>query len=542
MARPRTGHLELRGGVWHCRVTVGEGEKKHREFYGLGTADKALAKRKMHRLLLDIEDGKFPTDDGPGGGGAVKSERVDDYTEAWFDKRIARKVSRVVGERIYYRNWIKKSIGDLYLCDVRPQHVRAIVDKAIEGGLARETVVQIRGLLHNVLRSAWREELIENNPVDRVEVPKVHAVTKQRCILTDAEFCAFMASDKAQLEIKLMSLVARTLGGMRKSDVVRWDWSMVTDREEFTEAIIPRSKTGKPEPLEVPELLRPFLKARWEAMNKPHAGPVFPVECGPRAGQPRKLECMSGLAKRLRRNLLAAGVVRVPYTEVRVQQRYSRSKKTHEVVRRIASPHDPLYFETATTLPVDFHSFRRAYSTALAACGVNVQQAMHLAGHSSPRAHMRYVQNTKAMGRVPSAAIPQLPVAFRGNSIEDSQKQAGTDSNIGSDQGDVSSQKQADSGYYVGVDTVGVGGSKPLAPTKKTDGSDTVADPKATGSGKTPPRRVLLDAARVALERAIEDGDTEAARIAHETIGRLLGGAGDACAVVDLAAARRERS
>ena len=30
------------------------------------------------------------------------------------------------------------------------------------------------------------------------------------------------------------------------------------------------------------------------------------------------------------------------------------------------NPRDPLYFETAATLPVDFHSFRRAFNTALA--------------------------------------------------------------------------------------------------------------------------------------------------------------------------------
>lgn len=45
---------------------------------------------------------------------------------------------------------------------------------------------------------------------------------------------------------------------------------------------------------------------------------------------------------------------------------------------------DPLYFETATTLPVDFHSFRRAFSTALAEAGINVQHATHLAGALRP--------------------------------------------------------------------------------------------------------------------------------------------------------------
>ncbi len=39
-------------------------------------------------------------------------------------------------------------------------------------------------------------------------------------------------------------------------------------------------------------------------------------------------------------------------------------------IKLAPNPRDPLYFETATSLPVDFHSFRRAFSTALAAPAV----------------------------------------------------------------------------------------------------------------------------------------------------------------------------
>jgi hypothetical protein len=73
------------------------------------------------------------------------------------------------------------------------------------------------------------------------------------------------------------------------------------------------------------------------------------------------------------------------------------------------NPRDPLYFETATTLAVDFHSFRRAFNTALAEAGVNVQHAMHLASHADAKVHARYVMSTKAMRTIPSAALPRLP-------------------------------------------------------------------------------------------------------------------------------------
>ena len=77
----------------------------------------------------------------------------------------------------------------------------------------------------------------------------------------------------------------------------------------------------------------------------------------------------------------------------------------------IPNPRDPLYYETASTLPVDFHSFRRAFASALAEAGVNVQHAMHLTAHSDPRVHARYVMSTSAMRMVPDAALRRLHLA-----------------------------------------------------------------------------------------------------------------------------------
>jgi hypothetical protein len=62
------------------------------------------------------------------------------------------------------------------------------------------------------------------------------------------------------------------------------------------------------------------------------------------------------------------------------------------------------------TKPVDFHSWRRAYSQALADANVSAQQAQALAGHASLDAHQRYLNNTAKMREVPAAALPNLRV------------------------------------------------------------------------------------------------------------------------------------
>jgi hypothetical protein len=69
-----------------------------------------------------------------------------------------------------------------------------------------------------------------------------------------------------------------------------------------------------------------------------------------------------------------------------------------------------LFSETEFTLPVDFHSWRRAFNQALADAGVNAQQAKGLAGHSSMAAHERYLRNSQKTLTVPVAALPRLTI------------------------------------------------------------------------------------------------------------------------------------
>jgi len=151
------------------------------------------------------------------------------------------------------------------------------------------------------------------------------------------------------------------------------------------------------------------LKRKWADRR---ADP-FPVRVGKRAGDFRKLG--SSFAKALRRDLLRAGVRRHECTRP--------PDAPAMKIREACCPnmvHDPIFSDTATTLRVDFHSFRRAFSTALAETGVNAQTAMRLASHADEKTHMRYVMRTAAMRRIPETVVPKiaaLPIATdRGNS------------------------------------------------------------------------------------------------------------------------------
>ncbi len=240
-----------------------------------------------------------------------------------------------------------------------------------------ESVSHLRRLLVRFFGDLSAAEHIAINIAREVPLPEhITKDLRMRTIPTDEEIATFLASPAADLECEMLALSARVVGGMRTVELVRWRWEDVPDRETFATCTIPTATGAAPQALEVPELLRPFLAARWEAMGRPVAGPIFPVERGPRKGEAKNQNGVS-FADRLRRAFVAAGVDR------------------HE-----------LHNDTPRTRRMDFHSMRRAFASALARVGVNAQAAMALTGHTDPRTHNRYLVGQ--ITAVPVAALPAV--------------------------------------------------------------------------------------------------------------------------------------
>jgi integrase len=207
--------------------------------------------------------------------------------------------------------------------------------------------------------------------------------------LTDEEFERFIRWPELSLVLRCMCLASRTLGGMRTSDLHRWDWVQI-ELENWTWAEVPRPKTKSATRLVLPDVLVPVLFEWWRASGEPTHGPVFPRRAGPAKGL---RQGKRSHVRELRRALWDAGV------------------------RRGATPEtDPLQTDTDTTRRVDFHGFRRAYATGLARAGVNNQTAMALAGHNSPQTHQRYVRLVEIL-EAPAAALPAVSAKPRPNPL-----------------------------------------------------------------------------------------------------------------------------
>lgn len=376
MARARTGTLELRKGVWHARVTVDVEGGQERRWFTLGTSNRTMASTRLKKLVKDIAAGKTSVQAATSTSAA---ETVKDYASG-AEARMSD------DDRRNLRLHAFRSIGPMLVGDVESQHVKSALTEAIEEGLKHESVRKLLGAMRRLFALAVEDQIIETNPAATVKIPKQRGadreVHKEREILRDDEFSALMACPDVDEELRMMSLVARVEGGMRTGDVNRWDWAMV-DRVHFAACHVSRSKTAKQQALEVPDVLRPFLRAWWERSGKRESGPIFPARRGKNAGGFKATRGIS-YAERLRKALVKA----LRWAGI--------------------APRRELFEETATTLPVDFHSFRRSFNTALGEAGVNMQTAMHLAGHSDAKTHLRYVMAGSAAKRIPAAALPVL--------------------------------------------------------------------------------------------------------------------------------------
>lgn len=259
---------------------------------------------------------------------------------------------------------------------VRPLHVREVLDEASKAGLSKQSVIHVKNDLSAVFGDLWRDEVIAENPVKRVKLPKNLRVDgRARVILSDAEFAHFMAASGVPEHVHLVTLASRSFGGMRTSDLHAWDWSHV-DTATWQSAEVYRPKTDGPEASAVAgerqtkrshaRELRFYL---WRAgVHRPLEGFVEALATL-RAAQAKLTELRAGKAK----------------GEVRDGQRAAAAALA------AAQALDAIQSDTERSLCADFHSFRRAFNTALGAAGINVQQAMALAGHKDARTHLRYV-------------------------------------------------------------------------------------------------------------------------------------------------------
>lgn len=368
---------------WCARVFVTIDGERVRKTVELGTRDRVVARCKRARLLTGEhapERGSAPLTVSEAAAGTFKRWEADGVSTAPERESMLRRYALGPACPVTCENKhahviaAEHHIGDRSVTSIAVADIEAILSAVRDAGMAKQSVAHMRFYLTSIFDDLRRRKIIASNPVADARSPRVKRTKKRRAVLSDEEIRQLLAHPTVDIEIKMLVLLCRTVGGQRAGDLNALRWSAFG--EDFATCAVPRGKTDTPQVLIVPHIVRPFLGWWHAGQDFPNDGPVFPCRRGKRAGEPKKPGNMS-YAARLRRELVKAGV-----------DRYE------------------LHHETTATRPTDFHSIRRAYVTALGLANVNAQTAQLLAGHSDAHTHMRYY--LPDVVALPDAAIPRI--------------------------------------------------------------------------------------------------------------------------------------
>jgi site-specific recombinase XerC len=357
----------------------------------LNTDNRTVALAKMKRLLQGEAQPET----------VVQAETFQQAAERIHEQRVTDGVASAADELSRLRLYAFASMGGASVTELKFRHVNAALDDCKALGKSRQTVAHLRQAIRVVFEALKREGSVSLNPADEASMPRFpDVVRKERAVLTDAELATYLAFvhpqelwQMAVRERQVMACVARCFGGLRTGDLHALLWESF-DVGPFTYGWAPRRKTKRPQLIEVPAMLRPFLRGWWQAAGSPQTGLVFPARRGARAGE-KKIKVSH--ARAFRRDLRRAFGV----------ETWNAKEECFKRARELTARERELFEVTPHTLPVDFHSWRRAFSQALANADVNAQEASALAGHASLSAHARYLASAGRKRTIPNAALPQ---------------------------------------------------------------------------------------------------------------------------------------
>lgn len=141
----------------------------------------------------------------------------------WFDTWLNEyKKNRVKNSTLneyqkYYNGCLKDRLGSKKLADIRGEHIQKLYNELIEEKYAISTIKIISTVINGCFRQAFKNGLIEKNPVELAELPRQTGKKKGRMAMTKDQQNLFMEYAKASYLYNFFAVMLRT--GMRSGEV-----------------------------------------------------------------------------------------------------------------------------------------------------------------------------------------------------------------------------------------------------------------------------------------------------------------------------------
>lgn len=315
-------------------------------------------------------------------------------------------------------------LGHLDIQSVREDHVASALDAMAAAGKAAGYLLKLRSDLSQIFAALKRSALVKANVARAVSLPpEAKADTRERVSLTDEQLLKFHERRGFREPLDLMVLLCRWVAAHRTSDIhaALWqdcdqgEFSWIKVRRPKTDGQVGQSVRAGRRPVrayekvehEIDVGIRKHIRAYWQSVGQPKAGPLFPLL---RDGTTGVVKDESGAVLYERRGSKAGGQ-KAPGSSYAKPLRQAVWECEIYDPREGFDPENPqkelcrLQTDTEESRRLDFHSLRRDLSTALSDAGVNDSTAMAITGHTQTSTRLKHYMGRRRVA-VPPAALP----------------------------------------------------------------------------------------------------------------------------------------
>jgi len=157
-----------------------------------------------------------------------RRETVETLLDRWYATLKPRPQGRyspttLKGYADAIRLHLKPRLGEMRIADLNADHVQALQNGMLDGGLAGQTVLNVRNILRGAMRHAMRQRLLTYNPIELVEAPPASSGTGQAIEPEGAR--RFLEAIRGhRLEAAFLMELAL---GCRRSEILGLEWDAV---------------------------------------------------------------------------------------------------------------------------------------------------------------------------------------------------------------------------------------------------------------------------------------------------------------------------
>ena len=149
-----------------------------------------------------------------------------EFLNDWLDKVHKHKIqeSTYYGYKSRVNGKMKKYFdAKITLADCKPRLIHGFYDYLREDGDSEQTVLHYHNLLHTAFEYAIRQEILEYNPMDRVERPQVKKFVGAFYSVDEVK----VLLEKAKEDVIYIPIVLAVYCGLRRSEALGLSWSNI---------------------------------------------------------------------------------------------------------------------------------------------------------------------------------------------------------------------------------------------------------------------------------------------------------------------------